>query len=335
MIVTRPLPVRVLAVLLAALAALWLPAYAAAADEVAFTITDRRITESSGLATDTTGKLYWTVNDSGSSGVAYGINGKGDTKGTVRFLADPVDIEALAMDDNRLFLADIGDNGKRRDSITVFAIDNPEPNDDTRSYRSYDFSYPDGAHDAETMLIDGRGRLYFVTKEVRGGIYRAPVNLSRSGVNELRRVGNAPAFVTDGTFLPDGERIALRTYVSVEMLDADSYDVVAQAPLPLQPQGETITMDLDGDHLLVGSEGLRSKVYRIPVPTSVLDTPTPSASPPPTPTPTPSPSAEPGGGEDIDAPIAPENPQGTLVAVGLAAGVAVLAAAAVILLGRR
>ena len=52
MTVTRPLPVRVLAVLLAALAALWLPAYAAAVDEVAFTIKDQRITESSGLATD-------------------------------------------------------------------------------------------------------------------------------------------------------------------------------------------------------------------------------------------------------------------------------------------
>ena len=150
----------------------------------------------------------------------------------------------------------------------MFAIDNPEPNDDTRSYRAYDFSYPDGPHDAEAMLVDGRGRFYFVTKEVRGGIYRAPVNPSRTGVNELRRVGNAPAFVTDGTFLPDGEQIALRTYVSVEMLDADSYEVVAQAPLPLQPQGESITMDLDGDHLLVGSEGIRSKVYRIPVPTS-------------------------------------------------------------------
>ncbi len=38
MIVARPWWVRALAVLLASLAALWLPAYASAADEVAFTI---------------------------------------------------------------------------------------------------------------------------------------------------------------------------------------------------------------------------------------------------------------------------------------------------------
>ncbi len=150
------------------------------------------------------------------------------------------------MDDNRLLLADIGDNRARRDFITVYAIDDPEPNDDTRTYRAYDFAYPDGAHDAEAMLVNGRGRFYFVTKEARAGIYRAPANPSRQGVNRLTRVGEAPAFVTDGTFLPDGDQIALRTYVSVEMLDADSYKVVAQAPIPLQPQGESITMDLDG-----------------------------------------------------------------------------------------
>ena len=37
--------------------------------------------------------------------------------------------------------------------------------------------------------------------------------------------------VTDGTFLPDGE-IALLTYVSVEVVDADTYEDVARADLP-------------------------------------------------------------------------------------------------------
>lgn len=334
MIMARPWWVRGLAVLLAGLAALWLPAYAAAADEVAFTISDERITESSGLATDTTADLYWTINDSGSSGVAYGLNGDGETEGTVRFLADPVDIEAIAMDDNQLFLADIGDNRARREFITVFAIDNPEPNDDTRTYRAYDFAYPDGPHDAEAMLVNSRGRFFFVTKEARAGIYRAPANPSRQSVNQLTRVADAPAFVTDGTFTPDGDRIALRTYVSVEMLDAESYKEVAQAPLPLQPQGESITMDLDGDSLLVGSEGVRSKVYRIAVPTSINDVPSSSASPPSTasPTPSPSPSEQTGNGAESEPPIPAEDGGGTLLAVGLAAAVALIAGAIVILI---
>ena len=40
------------------------PTVAVAEDTVAFTIKDARITESSGLAVDPTGNLYWTVNDS-------------------------------------------------------------------------------------------------------------------------------------------------------------------------------------------------------------------------------------------------------------------------------
>ncbi len=332
MILARPWWVRTLAVLLAGLAALWLPAYAAAADEVAFTIQDDRITESSGLATDSAAELYWTINDSGSSGIAYGLNGDGGTEGTVRFLADPVDIEAIAMDDDQLFLADIGDNGARRESISVYAIDNPEPNDDTVAYRAYDFAYPDGPHDAEAMLVNSRGRFYFVTKEARAGIYRAPARPSRQRVNQLTRVGDAPAFVTDGTFTPDGDRMALRTYVSVEMLDAKSYQVVAQAPLPLQPQGESITMDLNGESLLVGSEGIRSKVYRMAVPTSINNVPTSSASPPPTTSPSPSPSEQTETDEDTEPQIPAEDGGGTLLAVGLAAAVALMAGAIVILI---
>jgi hypothetical protein len=326
----RSYGVRALAVLLAALAALWVPAYAAAADEVAFTIEDRRIAESSGLATDTERELYWTINDSGSAGVAYAIDADGRTDGTVRFLADPVDIEAIALDDNRLLLADIGDNRARREYVTVFAIDNPQPNDDTRTYRAYDFAYPDGPHDAEAMLVDPRGRLYFVTKGVRAGIYRAPPNPSRQGVNRLTKVGDAPAFVTDGTFLPDGDRIALRTYVSVVTLDAQTYEVLAQAPLPLQPQGESITMDLDGRFLLIGSEGVLSKVYRVPVPTTVGPVPTPSASPPSSPSRTPTPSAS-GAAEEEPAVLTTDD-GGTWLAVGLAAAVALLAAGLVIVI---
>jgi hypothetical protein len=325
----RSYGVRALAVLLAAVAALWVPGYAAAADEVAFTIEDRRIAESSGLATDTERELYWTINDSGSAGVAYAIDADGRTDGTVRFLADPVDIEAIALDDNRLLLADIGDNRTRREYVTVFAIDNPQPNDETRTYRAYDFAYPDGAHDAEAMLVDPRGRLYFVTKGVRASIYRAPPSPSRQGVNRLTKVGDAPAFVTDGTFLPDGDRIALRTYVSVVTLDARTYKVLAQAPLPLQPQGESITMDLDGRFLLIGSEGVLSKVYRVPVPTTVGPVPTPSASPPSSPSPTPTPSASSDAEEE---PAILTTDDGTWLAVGLAAVVALLAAGLVIVI---
>jgi hypothetical protein len=264
------------------------------------------------------------------------MDADGGSEGTVRFLAKPTDIEAIAMHDGFLYFGDIGDNRKRRDLITVYSIEDPEPDDETRSYRAYDFAYPDGAHDAETMLINPNGRFFFVTKDAKGGIYRAPVNPSRFAVNELKKVADAPAYVTDGVFMPDGEQIALRTYVSVEMLDASSYEVVAQAPLPLQPQGESITVDLNEKDLLVGSEGVRSEVYRVPVPTRIDDTPTPTSKPPtasPTPTPTPTPSEAPPDDEEPAAP--PENSAGTGIAIGIAAAVAVVAGAAAVIIRRQ
>ncbi|MET0695085.1 MAG: hypothetical protein ABWY56_14215, partial [Propionibacteriaceae bacterium] len=251
----------------------WPAAVAGAEDTVAFTIQDSRITESSGLARDPKAKIYWTVNDDGDEGTAYGLTPQGQVKGIVGFRAEPRDVEAVAMHDDALYVGDIGDNRSSRDFVTVYWIDNPEPDNQTVPYRAYDFSYPDGAHDAETLLVDGNGRLYIVTKGLPGGVYRAPKNPSRSEVNELKKVGTAPAFVTDGVFLPDDDKIVLRTYVSVEVLDASTYKTVARATAPLQKQGESIALSLDGGSLLLGSEGKRSSVLEIPIPTSVTDAP--------------------------------------------------------------
>ncbi len=49
------------------------PLGAAADDDVVFTISDSRITESSGLATDPGQGVYWTADDSGGDGVTDGV----------------------------------------------------------------------------------------------------------------------------------------------------------------------------------------------------------------------------------------------------------------------
>src|SRR6478672_651036 len=104
---------RVLAGLGALIASLALvslvPGTAAAASTVAFTITDPRITQSSGLARDLGGSIYWTANDSGAAGVAYGLTVKGKVKGSLSFRARPEDVEAVALQGDRLYVADIGD----------------------------------------------------------------------------------------------------------------------------------------------------------------------------------------------------------------------------------
>ena len=306
---------RIGLLLLAALLLAIMPTVAGAEDTLAFKIKDARITESSGLAVDRAGNIYWTVNDSGDRGVAYGIGLDGTVKGSLNFRARPFDVEAVALHDDNLYVADIGDNNGNRRFVRVFTFKNPRANGLTVTYHAYDFRYPDGSHNAETLLVNDSGRLFIVTKGQDAAVYAAPVKPSRDGVNKLKKVGSAPSGVTDGTFLPGGDKIALLTYTSVDLVDASTYKVLASSPIPHQPQAESLTMSLDEKSLLVGSEGKKSKVFAVPVPSATTPAPTPAAG------------DDPGAEADVpeDQADSIRNQKGTLLALGLAGFVAVVA----------
>lgn len=292
------------------------PVTAGAAGKVAFTIKDSRIAENSGMARDTTNKVYWTVNDSGALGVVYGVDSTGKVKGTLRYNAFPVDAEAVAWNDDRLYVGDIGDNDAKRKTIRVYYFDDPEPNDKTRTYKAWDFRYPDGPHDAETLLVTPQGRLYVATKELKGGLYEAPEKPSRDSVNKLKRVRDVPSTLTDGVMLPGGKQIALLTYAKVLVVNAKTYAEQGSADVTGVPQAEALAVGLNGTSLLVGGEGKASKVDSMDIPGAAA---TPGASA--------TPATDPGSDENPDdTATAPASRQrGTYLAVGLAALVAVVA----------
>ena len=287
---------------------------AAAETTVAFRITDHRISGASGMARDPGADLYWVVNNSGSRGVAYGVGSKGDVRGTLHYRADPVDVEAVAVHQDRLYVADIGDHAGRRRTVTVYYFDQPRASGLTVPYRSWDFRYPDGPHDAGTLLVSPDGRLSIVTKEAHGGIYQAPTKPTASTVNPLTRVDDAPAFVTDGVLLPGGRQLALLTGARVLVVDAQSGRQQASAPITGQPQPESVAVSLDGRSLLITGKGKQSPVIEVPVPGGA------GASPTATP-------QDPGGADPPDepGPTAAPNQRGTLLALGLAGLVAVVA----------
>lgn len=254
-----------------------------------FTIRDERVDESSGLAKSQQYEgIWWTVNDSGDTARVFGINASGKVKAVLSFNAPVRDVEAIAVDrDGTIYIADIGDNKSTRDMIAVYTIPEPAQLEDAEEvkFRRYDFTYPDGAHDAETLLIAPETRrLYFVTKALKGkaGFYAAPEEPSRQGTNELTRLADAPLNVTDGTFLPDGKRVVLRSYVDIAAVDwGAAPKVVGRAGVPLA-QGESVAVGPAGNTVLVGSEGSNSAVYEVQVPARKA-TPQPSATASPKP----------------------------------------------------
>jgi hypothetical protein len=249
---------------------------------VVLTLADPTIDESSGLAVSGSHPhVLWTHNDGGTVAQVDAIDRRGATVARVTLAGiDPYDPEALAPGpdaDGRpaLFLGDLGDNDRRRPDVSVFRFAEPSRlTDQTVPATWYRFTYPDGPHDAEALLVGPTGRILIATKALSGaGLYRAPRRLvtQDQGTNRLTRIADVPSIVTDGAYLPDG-RFVLRTYTAVYVYDRPGHEI-ARAELPPQPQGESVAAD--GDRLLIGSEGVHSQVLAVPVPTGHTLSPSP------------------------------------------------------------
>ncbi|NDU74900.1 hypothetical protein GWI34_20045 [Actinomadura sp. DSM 109109] len=253
-------------------------------DEVAFTIKDPRITESSGLAASSRHRgVVYTHNDSGGVPKIYALGADGRVAAVLTLAgAGARDWEAMAIGkDERgrpaLFAADIGDNlGGAWPYVTVYRI--PEPARlVSRTLRAtrFRFKYEDGPRNAETMMINPRtNRLYIASKLFGGKVYEAPARLRTGGFNVLRKVGDAPPIATDGAFSPDGRTCVIRTYFGARLYsvgaDGRPGKTIESLDLPSQVQGESLTYTADGRSLLVGSEGRSQPVYRLPLPEKAL-----------------------------------------------------------------
>lgn len=243
-------------------------------ERVAVTITDERISESSGLVQSTRdAALAYTVNDSGSAPVVYVIElATGDVVGTATLSqTDLVDAEALAIGaDQRLYVADIGDNEGVRRRVDLYAIGQPERGNTTVPAMRHRLRYADGPRDAESLVSDTvDGSFYIVSKGLFGGeLYRLG-GLRPRGVTVARPVGDVaiPGLATDADVLPDRGGVVVRTYSDLYVFSVPGWEQLTSAPLPVQPQGETVAVVGGGPGVYVGSEGVPSDLLEIQVPT--------------------------------------------------------------------
>lgn len=244
-----------------------------AASSVERTIKDPAIVESSGLArSHLRPSRLWTHNDSGGGPIIFALGRTGRT--TARYTlrgASHLDWEGMASAQRRgvsyLFVGDIGDNGARRSSVFVHRVREPKPGGHRRLLdpKTFEFKYPDGAHNAETLMVrPGSTRIYIVTKgkKVPGSVYVAPRVPSSKRVNVLRRVGPAPAGMADGVFL-DRHRFILRGYEGGWL-----YRKIGARPVrfALPIKGESITKGSRARQVLIGSEGRYSDIWRVSLP---------------------------------------------------------------------
>lgn len=291
---------------------------------------DENVGEIVGLAWDDERHRLWIAGDDADDGTLIGLTDDGE-QAQLSWSAEIDSVQALAIHEGELYVGDIGNEDLDRTELRIFRMRNIEPGQKT--YWAYVLEYPgrEPLH-AETLLVSGRGNFYVVTTGDDPAIYRAPTEPSRTSVNTLARVADAPEGVTDGVFLPDGATIALRAEDGIHVVDAFSWETLAVETYVDGPENESLTAR-DDSTLIIGAEGgLREAA----VPTSdITTTPPPAADPSPTPSPTPSPGAQDGqgqqpaanGGDDADPPPVPRN-TGTFIALIIAGAVAVTAGAA-------
>ena len=247
--------------------------------QTVFRFQDSRIVESSSLV-DLGHGLTATANDSGDDGIVYVVDRSGRTVGTTRYgESDDAEAMAPARESGYVWVGDLGDNLAQRRDVALRRVPVGR-GDRTVVAPTYRLVYPDGAHDAETLVRDPTtGRLYVATKGVLGGtLYAAPETLDPDGPNELEPVGDVLPIATDGGFLPDGKRLVIRNYAVAAVYAFPSMEKLDQFQLPDQEQGEGIAVDHDRT-LLLSSEGVHSDVLRVPLPAAAASSPAPTASP--------------------------------------------------------
>lgn len=226
------------------------------------------VVEASGLVVGRTNPEHrWTLNDSGGASALYAVAADGRVAAT---LAIPgvanVDWEDLAAagaaPSGDLYIADIGDNAARRASIRVHRVREPSlvgvPDGATITAGAVDsvtLTYPDGARDAEALIVDQATRdLYVITKrEARSRVYRAvapPFATGGSAVLEL--VGELPiGGVVAADVCPDNATVLVKTYAAI-LAYSDPAGIVAALRGPGaarrydgEPQGEAIAAAAD------------------------------------------------------------------------------------------
>ena len=248
-------------------------------------IENSQIGEASGLAAgliDTS--IFWTHNDTGDKNRLFAIDSLG--RGTKEFFvpgAQNWDWEAVAItafgQQPFIYIGDIGDNDLARSQYTIYRVAEPvQTANTTETAKKILFQYPDGSHDAESLLIDHVTKdIYLITKrENKKRLYRLAFPqafdklLTAEFVSEMTFSTGTDvlSYITDGTVAFDNSEIIVKSYLHLYHWRVKKGESIPKAlartpsilPYRLEAQGEAVTFTKNASGYLTLSETSENKI---------------------------------------------------------------------------
>lgn len=243
------------------------------------------ITEASGLAASRdNSRVVWTHNDSGGAANLYALGRRAELKATLPLSgAANIDWEDIAWGPGPaggpdwLYAGDIGDNDAVRSSIRVYRTAEPNLSGFSdgallapSATTSVELIYPDGARDAEALIVDPRSNdLYLITKrESRSRIYRARAPSFAGESVQLSYLGALGyGDVVGASACPNGRTVLVKRYFALDAYVGSSVaDALAGSPSPrlleAEPQGEAIAANPKCSGYYTLSEGISQQLIR-------------------------------------------------------------------------
>jgi hypothetical protein len=268
-------------------------------EDITGRLQNKAMDEISGIAASALDpNLFYVHNDSGDTSRIFTISPQGQLKRVMYFKGDPKeplgvkDCEDIAVGPgpdkgkSYIYLGDIGDNDSERKYVTLYRIQEQKSWKDSVIHADavpIHFKYPDGARDAETLMIDPVEKLiYIVSKRTDSvNVYTSPLNFKPNDTVTLNRrcklyFGGFRPFkwITAGDISRDGQQILLKSYDKVyywkRQKDEPVWKAILRKPteLPYKPekQGEAIGFTIDGKGYYTTSEGVFAPIYYYKIP---------------------------------------------------------------------
>jgi hypothetical protein len=242
---------------------------------------------------------FWTHNDSGGEARVFLLEPSGGDAGVLDLEGvEATDWEDIAVgpcepkgDRSCIYVADVGDNKRRRESVSITRVPEPALPDgesdgwSTDEATTVEFTYPDGPRNAETLLVHPETAEAYViekTPRAKATVYRVPRNskseeddetgVEAEAVSELE-VDRSPVggLITGGDVAPAGEAFTVRTYVKVFTFcagDGEPFESSFEGdPVVSHPrftfQSEALAYGPDGESIWFTSEGKGAAVVRM------------------------------------------------------------------------